>query len=84
MDILKELFCGSYDPHSNFPYTQEYRTALEASRTHLDKVSKAFSREFADELWNAQANVTVLECQYFYRKGFQFGFQMALAGMSHN
>ncbi len=79
MDILKELYCGNYDPHANFPYTEEYRIALASSRTYWDKVSKAFSREFADELWNAQAEVTVLECQYYYRKGFQ----LALTGMDN-
>ena len=83
MDILKELYFGNYEPSSNFTRTPEYRAAVKTSTEYMDKVSKAFSREFADELWNAQAAVTVLECQYYYKKGFQFGFQLALAGMEN-
>lgn len=82
MDILNKIYCGTYDPHANFPYTEEYRTALITSSKYWDKVSKAFSKEFVNELRDAQSDVTTLECQYYYRKGFYLGFQIALAGMS--
>ena len=84
MDILNELYFGNYEPAANFIRTPEYRAAVKNSTSYLDKVSKAFSPEFADELWNAQAVITVLECQYYYKKGFRLGFQMALEGMSND
>ena len=82
MDILNELYFGNYEPSANFIRTPEYRAAVKNSTSYLDKVSKAFSAEFADELWNAQTAITVLECQHYYKKGFRLGFQMALEGMS--
>ena len=60
----------------------EYRAAVKNSTSYLDKVSKAFSPEFADELWSAQMEVLTLECQNYYRMGFRLGFQLALEGMS--
>ena len=84
MDILKELYFGTYEPSSNFIRTPEYRAAVKNSTSYLDKVSDAISPEFAEELWNAQAEITVLECQHYYRKGFRLGFQMALEGMSRD
>ena len=82
MDILNELYSGSYEPHSNFPHTSEYREAINISASYQEKISKAFSNEFAEDLWNAQAKVATLECQHYYRMGFRLGFQMALEGMS--
>ena len=84
MDILKELYFGNYEPSSNFIRTPEYQAAVKKSTAYLDKVSTAFSPEFADELWNAHAEITVLDCEYYYKKGFRLGFQMALAGMSED
>ena len=84
MGILKELYFGNYEPSSNFIHTPEYRAAVKTSTEYRDKVRNALSREFADELWNAQMDVTILECQHYYQEGFRLGFQMALAGMSGN
>ena len=82
MDILNELYFGNYEPNTSFVHTPEYRAAVKNSTSYLDKVSKAFSPEFADELWSAQMEVLTLECQNYYRMGFRLGFQLALKGMS--
>ena len=82
MDILNELYFGNYEPNTSFIHTPEYRAAINNSTSYWDKLSEKFSREFVDELWSAQMEVTTLECQNYYRMGFRLGFQMALEGIS--
>ena len=80
--ILNELFSGSYNPHTNVPLSSEYRAAIKLAASYHEKVAQFASDEFAEELWDAQASVTNLECLHYYRMGFRLGFQMALEGIS--
>ena len=80
MDIVAQLYFGSYLPGPTC--SPKYKAAIEHAEPYWQKVSSAFSHSFFEELWDAQMEVTSLECQDYFRQGFLLGFQIAMAGMS--
>lgn len=71
MDILKEIFDGSYSIHG--PLSQEYYKALEEKSDLYEKIQSTIGDQTLDRLWSAGAEVSQMEGYHYFLAGLRLG-----------